>query len=134
MKTLQTLTLIGLLSMMTLSFTIITGTTDWVIPAKYKTMKNPTANSKENIAEGKILYTKHCKPCHGAEGYGDGPKADGLDGDLGDFSSEEFHAQSDGTLFYKTTFGKDDMPQFSKKIPEDDDRWYIIHYMRTLKE
>ncbi len=26
-------------------------------------------------------------------------------GDLGDFSTEEFQAQSDGALFYKTTFG-----------------------------
>jgi mono/diheme cytochrome c family protein len=108
---------------------------EWVVPAEYKTMKNPTdATDKENMAIGKSLYSKHCKSCHGAEGYGDGPKAADQKGDLGDFSTAEFQAQSDGALFYKTTFGRNDMSEFSKKIPEDEDRWLIVNYMRTLKE
>lgn len=133
MKTLKILTLIGLSTFLFYSFTI-DSTNDWVIPAKYKTMKNPTAASKENITVGKTLYTQHCKSCHGKEGYGDGPKADGLKGDLGDFSSAAFHKQTDGELFYKISFGKDDMPAFNKKVAEDDDRWMIVSYMRTLKD
>ena len=135
MKNLKIITLVTLGAAFLMSFTIVkTVNGDWNIPAKYKTMKNPTEASKANIAEGKTLYNKHCKSCHGAEGYGDGPKSDGLDGDMGDFSSAEFQKQSDGELFYKTTFGKDDMPKFSKKMPDDDDRWYVIHYLRTLAE
>jgi len=107
----------------------------WVVPEKYEKMKNPTdASDKENMAIGKSLYSKHCKSCHGAEGYGDGPKAEDQEGDLGDFSSTEFQAQSDGALFYKSTFGRNDMPEFGKKLPEDEDRWLIINYVRTLKE
>ncbi|MDX1315462.1 MAG: cytochrome c, partial [Eudoraea sp.] len=83
---------------------------------------------------GKALYKKHCQSCHGAEGYGDGPKAGGLTGDLGDFSSEEYHEQTDGELFYKTSFGRGDMPEYTKKMPDDEDRWLIVNYMRTLKE
>ena len=111
----------------------VSSSNNWVVPAKYKTMKNPT-DPKEDLTIGKNLYSKHCKSCHGKEGYGDGPKADEQDGDLGDFSSEEFQAQSDGTLFYKTTFGRDDMPEYTKKIPDDEDRWLIVNYMRTLAE
>jgi len=106
---------------------------NWVVPANYKTMKNPT-NPKIDLSIGKSLYTKHCKSCHGAEGYGDGPKGEDLDGDLGDFSSAEFQAQTDGSLFYKTTIGRDDMPKFTKKLPNDEDRWLIINYLRTLAE
>ncbi|WP_372976006.1 cytochrome c, partial [Muriicola sp.] len=106
-----------------------------VVPGNYKTMKNPTDKSdKENLAIGKSLYSKHCKSCHGAEGYGDGPKAADLKGDLGDFSSAEFQKQSDGELYYKTTFGRADMPEFEKKIPDAEDRWLVVNYMRTLEE
>ena len=106
---------------------------DWKVPSKYVTLKNPIpANQDASI--GKSLYDKHCKSCHGKEGYGDGSKAADLKGDLGDFSSIKFQKQTDGELFYKTTFGRDDMPEFSKKMPEDEDRWLIVNYMRTLKE
>ena len=80
------------------------------------------------------LYEKHCASCHGKEGYGDGSKADEQEGDLGDFSTAEFQAQSDGALFYKTSIGRDDMPEYTKKMPDDEDRWLIVNYMRTLEE
>ena len=132
MKTIKLLAILGIVSFVFFSFTSIMQD-KWVVPAKYETMKNPIP-AKQDAAIGKSLYNKHCKSCHGSEGYGDGPKADGLKGDLGDFSSEEFQAQSDGALFYKTTVGRDDMPEYSKKVPDDEDRWLIVNYMRTLKE
>ena len=106
---------------------------EWVVPEKYVNMKNPT-DPKVDLNIGKTLYKKHCQSCHGAEGYGDGPKAGGLKGDLGDFSSEEYHAQTDGELFYKSYFGRGDMPNYEKKIPDEEDMWLIVNYMRTLKE
>lgn len=132
MKTVKLVMLIGAISLGLLAFTKI-DQEKWVVPAKYKTMKNPT-DPKVDMSIGKSLYDKHCKSCHGKKGYGDGTKADGLKGDLGDFSSEEFQKQTDGELYYKTTFGRDDMPEYSKKIPSDEDRWLIVNYMRTLKE
>jgi len=108
-------------------------TNGWVVPAKYQTMKNPIAAATD-AAIGKSLYSKHCKSCHGSEGYGDGNKADDMKGDLGDFSTAKFQKQSDGALFYKTSFGRDDMPAFDKKLSLEEDRWLIVNYMRTLKE
>jgi mono/diheme cytochrome c family protein len=106
-----------------------------VVPESAKKVKNPTDKAdKENLAIGKSLYSKHCQSCHGKEGYGDGPKAKELEGEVGDFSSEEFHSQSDGALFYKITTGRDDMPAFDKKIPDAEDRWLIVNYIRTLKQ
>ena len=105
----------------------------WKVPSKYVTMKNPVP-ADQDASVGKSLYDKHCKSCHGKEGYGDGPKAAEMKGDLGDFSTEEFQAQTDGELYYKTTIGRDDMPEFTKKLPDDEDRWLVVNYMRTLAE
>ena len=132
MKTIKTLFFIGILSFALYSFTTIVQD-KWVVPEKYVKMKNPTDPSVD-LAIGKSVYSKHCKSCHGAEGYGDGTKADEVDGDLGDFSSAEYQAQTDGELFYKTSFGRDDMPDYTKKMPDDEDRWLIVNYMRTLAE
>jgi len=132
MKTLKLVMIIGVISIALVAFTKVEQD-KWVVPAKYKTMKNPT-DPKADVSTSKALYDKHCKSCHGKEGYGDGTKAAGLKGDLGDFSSEEFQKQTDGELFYKTSFGRDDMPAYDKKIPDDEDRWLIVNYMRSLKE
>jgi len=132
MKALKILTFLGVISFVLFSFTSIIQD-EWIVPENYVNMKNPIdANTDKAI--GKSLYSKHCKSCHGKEGYGDGTKAEEQEGDLGDFSSEEFQEQSDGALFYKTTFGRDDMPEYTKKMPDDEDRWLIVNYMRTLKE
>ena len=107
---------------------------NWEVPAKYKKMENPVTWDKEGELIAKQLYSKHCKSCHGKSGLGDGPKAKELDTPSGDFSIEAFQSQSDGVLFYKTTFGRDDMPAYDKKISSDEDRWLIVHYMRTFKK
>jgi mono/diheme cytochrome c family protein len=132
MKTIKILTLIivAVFSFYSLSSFV---QDEWIVPDKYEKMQNPVAADTDKDI-GKALYNKHCKSCHGKEGYGDGPKADEQEGDLGDFSSEEYQAQSDGALFYKTSFGRDDMPEYTKKMPEDEDRWLIVNYMRTLAE
>jgi len=106
----------------------------WVVPEKYKSMENPVADDEEAVEIGGELYDKHCKSCHGKTGLGDGPKAAELDTPSGDFTTEEFQAQTDGELFYKTTFGRDDMPTFEKKISDEEERWMVITYLRTLQE
>ena len=117
------------------AFTSVPQSTEWVVPAKYKSMANPTdLEDEEGLEIGEELYDKHCKSCHGKEGLGDGSKAKEQKGDLGDFSSEEFQAQTDGDLFYKTAEGRDDMPGFTKKIPDTEEMWFVVNYMRALGE
>jgi mono/diheme cytochrome c family protein len=132
MKTFKTLLLIGIVSFALYSFTSMIQE-EWKVPEKYEKMKNPTDPSVD-LDIGKSLYNKHCKSCHGKEGYGDGTKADEVEGDLGDFSTAEFQAQSDGALFYKSYIGRDDMPNYEKKIPDEEDVWLVVNYVRTLKE
>ena len=134
MKTFKNLATIGVVTLVLFSFTIVIQD-EWIVPDKYVNMQNPTDKTdKENLSIGKSLYSKHCKSCHGKEGYGDGTKAVEQEGDLGDFSSEEFQAQTDGELYFKSTIGRNDMPEFNKKIGDAEDRWLIVNYMRTLAE
>ncbi|MFU8842787.1 MAG: c-type cytochrome [Bacteroidales bacterium] len=104
----------------------------WDIPENYLKMKNPqAAGDAEMVKLGKMLYAKHCKACHGSTGKGDGPKAAQLDTPIIDFSTDAFHKQADGELYYKSFVGRDEMPNFEKKVIEDEERWAIITYMRA---
>jgi mono/diheme cytochrome c family protein len=105
----------------------------WPVPDKYKNMANPVKSDATSIADGKALYTQHCKSCHGTKGKGDGPKAAQLDTESGDFTKADFQKQTDGALFYKTAEGRKDMPSFKKKIPDQNDIWAVVNYMRTFK-
>ena len=106
----------------------------WPVPDAAKNKKNPVASNAESLATGKELWSTHCKSCHGTKGLGDGPKAAQLKTEPGDFSKAETQGQTDGSLFYKVSEGRDDMPSFKKKVADEDDRWSLVNFMRTLKK
>lgn len=106
----------------------------WTVPDAFKSKKSAVASNAESIAAGKALWSTHCKSCHGSKGLGDGSKAAQLKTDPGDFSKADVQAQSDGSLFYKTSEGRDDMPSFKKKIADEDDIWSLVNYIRTFKK
>lgn len=134
MKMLKKITVFAIAIIGLYAFTTVPQT-KWVVPAEYEKMQNPTdPTDDEGLEIGEELYDKHCKSCHGKEGLGDGPKAKEQKGELGDFSSEEFQAQSEGSLFYKSKIGRDDMPGFEKKITDDEELWFVVNYMRALGE
>jgi len=107
----------------------------WTVPAKYKAMKSTVKAGDASInTVGKEAFNKHCKSCHGAKGLGDGPKAANLKTSTGNFSAAKFQAQADGDLYYMSFIGRDEMPNFEKKITDEADRWAVIGYIRTLKK
>ena len=94
----------------------------WDIPDEYVEMDNPYADDASLLRVGKMMYNKHCKSCHGNKGLGDGPKAKQMETFPGDFSSEEFQTGTDGEIYYKSIIGREEMPNYEKKIPEEEDR------------
>ncbi|MDH4091648.1 MAG: cytochrome c [Cyclobacteriaceae bacterium] len=114
------------------SFTFFQEKKPWVVPDKYEKMANPVKADAESLKTGKALWTKHCQSCHGKTGLGDGTKAAQLDTEVDDLTSAEVQKQSDGAMFYRTQEGRDDMPSFKKKIPEEDDIWALVNFMRSL--
>lgn len=105
----------------------------WDAPDKYVKMTNPIKPDAESIKAGKALWTKHCQSCHGKTGLGDGTKAAQLDTEVGDLTATDAQKQSDGSLFYKISEGRDEMPTFKKKIPDEDEIWQVVNYVRSLK-
>jgi len=123
----------GLFALVMLAF--VPKTTEqkpWPVPDAAKNKVNPIKGDAASLANGKTLYNQHCKSCHGTKGKGDGTKASQLDTDCGDFT-KDLKDQTDGALFYKTAEGRKDMPSYKKKIPDADDMWAVVNYMRTFK-
>ena len=124
--------LIGSLAL--LSMTSLTSLTQdpWEVPAKYEKMENPFASDADAESVGRMLFSKHCKSCHGSKGLGDGSKAETVDTEMPDISTDAFKAQSDGAIYYKTFIGRDDMPSFEKKISDEKEQWLLVNYVKNL--
>lgn len=119
----------------TIAFTVLNfQKKPWPVPEAAKNKKNPVASNAESIANGKSLWSTHCKSCHGSKGLGDGSKAAQLNTEPGDFSKNDFQAQTDGSIFYKTSEGRDDMPSYKSKIPDQNDLWSLVNFIRTFKK
>ncbi len=115
-------------------FKIFQQSKPWPVPDKNAKMANPVASDAASLKTGKELWVKHCQSCHGKTGMGDGTKSAELKTQPEDMTKAVVQNQSDGALFYKTSEGRDDMPSFKKKIPDQEDIWSIIDYIRTFKK
>ncbi len=122
-----------------LVFLVATGfnyiqTKPWPVPDKAAKTANPVKADAASISAGKTLWSQHCASCHGKTGAGDGNKAAQLKTQPDDFKTALVQGQSDGTLYYKIAEGREDMPAFKKKIPDTEDLWNLVNFMRTLKK
>ncbi len=98
----------------------------WSVPDKAAKTPNPIKSSSESITAGKALWVQHCSSCHGKTGVGDGTKAAQLKTQPNDLTIASAQSQSDGSMFYKVSEGREDMPSFKKKIPEAEDIWDLV--------
>lgn len=106
----------------------------WPVPDKAAKTVNPVKSDAASIAAGKTTWVQHCSSCHGKTGAGDGSKAAQLKTQPEDLKTANVQKQSDGALFYKIVEGRDDMPAFKKKLPDQEDIWNVINFMRSLKK
>lgn len=116
---------------------------DRVNAAEKGKLKNPLTITPEIIAEGKGLYqSKTCGACHG--GNGGGIHCPSLINDAW------IYGKDDDTLFRLVTLGSSGleaagysrsnaekhagpMPSFAEAIPNEQDIWKIIAYIRSLQ-
>lgn len=120
-------------SVIAAGFTFIQ-TKPWPVPDKAAKTANPVKNDAVSVTAGKAVWSQHCASCHGKAGLGDGSKAAQLKTQPDDMSKTLFQAQSDGSLFFKVAEGREDMPAFKKKLPDAEDIWSVVNYMRTFKK
>lgn len=105
----------------------------WIVPAEYKTMINPVAKGDVSNKTGQAMYNKYCAACHGKTGLGDGVKSRVLREFSGDLSSPVYQNETDGEQFYKTKFGRGEMPRYEGRCT-DEEIWNMVNYMRTFKK
>ncbi|HVM89612.1 MAG TPA: c-type cytochrome [Puia sp.] len=108
-------------------------TTPWVAPKDADNVKNPLAGNTAVLAEAKTLYVANCGPCHGDKGKGDGAASQGLNPRPADHTSEKVQSQTDGAIFWKLSEGRAPMPAY-KKVFNDQQRWELVNYIRTLSK
>lgn len=96
------------------------------------TLKNPLPETEALLEQGKVLYTRFCYPCHGAEGAGDGPVGVIYKG-VANLAGGQVAQASAGHIFYVITHGKGRMWPHDKQISVED-RWKIVSYVKTLQQ
>jgi len=105
--------------------------------AEAKAMKNPVANTPDNIAKGKALFENKgtCFNCHGKTGEGNGPAGAILNPSPRNFTNCKFHKKrKDGELFWVIKNGSAGTGMVSL-IPSaitEEEAWTIINYERTF--
>lgn len=121
------------------SFTILSMTViktnyqdPWEAPTEYQNMKNPYAGVEDEDRIGRMIYSKHCKFCHGSKGKGDGNQANLLETQVANFTSDAFKNQTDGSIYYKIYTGRDEMASFEKIITDEEDLWMVVNYIKSF--
>ena len=100
-------------------------------PTTYR--RTPVPYQAISIASGGQLYAQHCATCHGAFGYGDGPRARGLPKPPANLTGRNTLRHTAGDLFWWVTNGFSGSPEhaFKRQLP-DEERWDLVNFVRTL--
>jgi mono/diheme cytochrome c family protein len=107
-------------------------TSGWVAPESAVNTKNPLAGNTTVLKHASAIYTRHCAPCHGYQGRGDGPASVVLNPKPADHTSQGLQNETDGALYWKLSTGRGQMQPYAN-ILTDSQRWGLINYIRTLK-
>jgi mono/diheme cytochrome c family protein len=107
------------------------GATKRLTAEEAKKLKSPVPFSKASIARGKVLYTRECTECHGA----DGKSLVDVVANATDLTDPKAwkSGTSEGEVFRSIRDGAGEaMPPFDEKISKVQDFWDLTNYLRSL--
>lgn len=96
----------------------------WEFPVEYSNKENAVKADEASIKDGQALYTQCCKACHGKTGIN---KRGTLD-----LTNKKYKENTDGELYYMSFIGRVKMHDFTKRVQDEQDRWSVVNYLRTL--
>ena len=104
-------------------------------PHEYEDLANPFGNDDhEAIEAGGVIYETSCATCHGPEGQGDGPAAEGLDPKPASLADAHMMEElGDGYLFWRVSEGgafdpfNSAMPAWKEALSETE-RWQVVSF------
>ncbi len=99
-------------------------------------LKNPFAGnmSPELLKIGRQKYDTYCAVCHGYEGRGDGPVAPKMALKPPTLLSDKVINFKDARIFHIITDGQGVMASYAYQIVDENDRWAIVNYIRSLQK
>jgi mono/diheme cytochrome c family protein len=109
----------------------------WELPDDADKTRNPVASSAESIEKGKTLYLErtkgNCIFCHGETGAGNEANFPNLRRKPADLTNKErMDKMTDGELFWKITKGINGIMPAGEKRMNNEERWHVVNYIRTL--
>ncbi len=103
----------------------------WMAPAEAAARTNPVAATPESIEQGKQVFANNCVTCHGANGEGDGPLAQGLSPKPTNLAAMAGQ-HTDGDFAWKVAHGRGAMPAWKEMLSEQD-IWHVVNYIKSLE-
>jgi mono/diheme cytochrome c family protein len=105
------------------------------IPANARAIRNPVANTPENLHDALMHFADHCSVCHGNDGSGDALFGKGLYPKPPDLRLAETQQRTDGELFWIIENGVrfTGMPGFASHGMEGES-WKLVHFIRHLPQ
>ena len=101
--------------------------------ANPETLRNPFAFTPKQVERGKDGYSYFCVMCHGPKADGQGTVGQSFYPLPANLNRPYVQDQSDGRLFANISLGFNRHPPLAYTISEED-RWAIIHYIRSLNK
>lgn len=107
-----------------------------------KARESQVPASAELIEKGKAAYAQNCVVCHGEKADGEGPAAVDLDPKPRDFTKGKYKFRTtpgssiptDFDIFRTITVGVPGTSMPGWAVISYEDRWGIVHYLKTLSE
>ena len=98
-------------------------------------LKNPFAGntSAEILSLGRTKFETYCAVCHGYQGKGDGPVSVKMALKPPPLISDKIQKLADGGIFHIITDGQGVMSSYAYQLVEENDRWAIVQYVRSLQ-
>lgn len=99
-------------------------------------VNNPFPITDAGLAKAKPLYNVYCGVCHGEKGDGQGYLYAGPEAKYPaapkNLVSDEMISAGNGRYYFAIMYGKNMMGSYADKLSFEE-RWEVIHYIRTLQ-
>jgi copper transport protein len=94
-------------------------------------VRNPIPPTAESVAAGQVVYERYCLTCHGVNGRGDGPGAEGLNPPPADLAVHvPLHGDADIFRFIASGIDDTAMVGLADNLT-DDEIWHAINFIRA---
>lgn len=94
-------------------------------------VRNPIPPTSDSVASGQVVYERYCLTCHGVNGRGDGPGAEGLEPPPADLAIHvPLHGDADMFGFIANGIEGTSMVGLSDNLT-DDEIWHVINFIRA---